>query len=49
VCAYGDRCKFSHRCIFCPDNKSHSAKECPSWNAEQAAAANTKYAMRIQL
>ena len=47
-CTYGDKCKFSHKCIFC-DNKHHAAKDCPNWTTDKAEAANTKFNMRIQL
>jgi hypothetical protein len=47
-CTYGDKCKFSHKCIFC-DNKTHAAQDCPNWTTDKAEAANSKFNMRIQL
>jgi hypothetical protein len=47
VCSYGDKCRFSHKCMFC--DRSHAAKDCPSWTMERAEAVNAKYNMRIKL
>ena len=47
VCAYGDKCRFSHKCQFC--DRSHAAKDCQSWTVDKAEAVNAKFNMRIKL
>jgi hypothetical protein len=47
-CVYGDKCRFSHKCLWC-DGKDHPAKECPNWTQAKADAANAKFNMRLTL